>query len=216
MSRSNSSSIELKNPSTRWFEWDGSNGGFKYYDSVAKEKGRVAYPFKFMVLDQLVTIKGYCKKDNAFYFSNEIRRAENGVLTVKTDKGVKASGLWNEIKSKITGADFCKSVYIAYFDGADLKIGNIAIMTSSLGTWIEFVAANNVEKVGVVVKSHIEDSKGNVTFKKPVYEAIEISEATNKKAIDLDKRLQEYLKVYFSESDHGKENNFHDEQDLSM
>lgn len=215
MSRSNSST-EVKNPSGRWFEWDGGNGGFKYYDSVKKEKGKVAYPFKFMVLDQLVTVKGYCEKDKSFYFSNEVRRAENGILTVKTDKGIKATGLWSEIKSKIANADFCKSVYIAYFEGTELRIGNVALMTSSLGPWVEFLEKNNVEKIGVVVRSHIDASKGNVTFKKPVYEAISISAETDQKSIELDKRLQEYLKVYFSESPGGQETNFHDKEDLAM
>ena len=64
MSRSNN--VELKNPATRFFEWKGETGGFRYYDKeIDNEDGtkgarvQVSLPFYFLVLDTLATVKGY-------------------------------------------------------------------------------------------------------------------------------------------------------------
>ncbi len=205
MSRSNNT--EVKSPSNRYFEWQGK-GKFKYYDKTLKDqpsKGivEVPYPFRFIVLDQLVTIKGYSDPDQSGFYSNEIRdkNLKTAILTVKTKKGLRYSGTYEQVIKELgaEGASYCKSVYVGYFDESNkLVIGNIQIHGAAIGAWIDFCKAQDVMKIGVQVKSHIEAKKGNTIYQIPVFEALPIKEETNIQALELDKQLQEYLKSYFN------------------
>lgn len=121
MSRSNNT--EISNPANRFFEWSGSEGKIKYYDKEKKENIYIDLPFVFLVLDVLTTIKGYSDEDESGIWANEIRNLKTEELTVRTKHGIKAKGLYEEVKN-VLGAKYSQSVYIAYKDGGELKIGN--------------------------------------------------------------------------------------------
>lgn len=204
MSRSNDT--QIKNPSTKFFEWNGDKGGFKYYDKDKKDepsKGQiqVPFPFRFLVLDELTTIRGFSDADQCGFYSNEIRDTRKEPLTVKNRKGFLFTGLYEQVKEKCgsKGADYAKSLYIAYYDeNKKLVIGNITLKGASIGPWIEFCKENKVMEIGVQCKSMIEGKKGKTVYQMPVFEVLPVSEETNKAAIELDIELQAHLKAYFS------------------
>lgn len=200
MSRSNPSS-ELTNPSVRWFQWSSENKCFRYYDGDKKEQVLVPLPFKFMFLDELITIKGYSESDKSGFYANEIRDMRKEKLYVKMNKVVEASGLYQDVIKQVEGrgAGFCQSVYIAFVDESkQLAIGNIAVQGSAVGPWIDFKKKNNVNEVAIKVATTVEQKTGAVKFNAPVFEVAELSKETNAKAIALDVKLQEYFKSYFN------------------
>lgn len=201
MSRSNNT--ELKNPATRFIEWKGGDGKFQYYDKDTKANIDIPLPFRFIVLDQLTTIKGYCDADESGYWSNEIRDLATETLVVRTKKGKHAPMLYEQVKEKLgsAGADYCKSVYIGYYDvNKKLVIGNISIKGCAIGPWIDFCKSNKVMEIGVQVKVSLEGKKGKTVFKSPVFEPLVISKESNEAALLLDKELQQYLSDYFKTS----------------
>jgi hypothetical protein len=110
------------------------------------------------------------------------------------------SGTYEQVKEKLgsKGADYCKSVYIAYKEGEETVIGNLALKGAAIGPWIDFCKANDVNKVGVQVDAHTEAKKGKTIYFVPNFKAIKVSLEADQKAIELDKELQEYLKSYLS------------------
>ena len=89
---------ESTNPCTRWLEWQGSEGKLKYWDREAKENVYVKLPFKFLVLDILSTVKGFDDSSQMGYWANEIRDTRTDILTVRTKQGIRAQGLYADVK----------------------------------------------------------------------------------------------------------------------
>lgn len=199
MSRSNNT--EIISPSKRTFEWNGDQGGFKWYDKENKENKQVPYPFRFLVLDKLTTIRGFSDADQKGFWSNEIRDIKKDLLTVKIGNEIQTIGTYEQIKKKLSskGADFAQVVFIAFYnEEKKLAIGKIILKGCALAPWFDFCKDNKVMEVGVVVKSHKEGKKGKTVFQSPVYEVLTVSDETNALAVELDKELQEYLKQYFN------------------
>jgi len=204
MSRSNNT--DVKNPAVKTFKW--SEKCFIHYEKGEnEEKGKNIeniLPFKFLVLDELICIRGFNDNEKSGYWSNEIRDTREEELNVKI-KGQNgkiktcATGLYKNIITDrdCIGAKFCQSVYIAYFEGTELTIGKIELTGAALGAWFEFKKANNIYKGAVSVKEFKTDKKGKVEFTMPIFVLTEVSEATDQKAIGLDAELQEYFKAYF-------------------
>ncbi len=199
MSRSNPSEEVQVNPCKHWFQWDGGDGkGFKSYDKATKTNNITPLPFRFLVLDRLTTVTGFNEPENIGYYSNEIRNIKSDKLTVRSKNGIEAEGTWEEIKAKLgtKGANFCQSVYVLFFDGKTPTLGNIKMQGASLENWFNFCKENNIMEIAIQVKSTKESKKGKVVYYEPIFEKMDVSEATNNAAIEVDKELQEYLKGY--------------------
>lgn len=178
-------------------------GAVSYYDKEAGENVNVPVPLEFVVLDQLATAKGWSDADNSGFWSNEVKSAGTDPLTVRTSSGVKATGIWKDVKNDpaVAGAKFNASVYIAHKSGKGLVISNIAFERSSLNAWIEFIQANKGVMKGkskVVLSSFADAKKGAVNYKVPVFEITDITDDELEVAKDLDKELQAYLAQYFN------------------
>lgn len=191
------------NPSTRWLEWKGGDGTLEYYDKQTKEKVTVPPPFKFLVLDQLSTVTGYCEKNEAGIYANEVRDVRADALFVKVFKGgALANGLWEDVKDKVkaAGGKFACSVYIAFRENksAPLQIGNIKISGCALGPWFDFRKKHQSEinEKAVTIRVGAQEKKGGTKFFPPLFEPSEISAETNAEAVALDAELQEFLAVY--------------------
>jgi len=201
MSRSNPTA---KNPATRFMQWRGGEDGggrITWYDKEAEEEKEVDLPFTFLVLDEFHTITGFSEKDHSGFWSNEVRDLKDE-LVVKTKSGTIARGKYDDIKDKIKalGAKYTKSVYIAFKDETgEFVIGNIKIGGAALTAWIEFQGKFDVNQVAVMVTEKPKKAKkGSTTYFVPVFEARNVSDATNNAAIALDKELQQYIGTYLS------------------
>lgn len=202
-----SNSVDITNPSEKFFKWSGSKGIFEYYDKEAKINVDVKLPFKFIVLDTLSTIKGFSDANQSGFWSNEVRELDKESLTVYTKinkKDIKkmVTGLYNDIKGNkdIIGSKYCQSVYIALSVNGVMTMCNIQLTGAALSAWIDFCKVNKSIK-GVEVNSSLEGKKGATTYKIPVFNGIDITEEQFKKAVELDVVLQQYLKLYFKKKE---------------
>lgn len=197
MSRSNNA--DLQNPAKKRFEWSGSEGKIKCYDSENKKNVYYELPFMFLVLDKLSTIAGFYEKEQSGFWSNEIRNTKTDLLTVRTKKGVEQEALYADLAPTLNkGAKYAQSVYIAYKEGDKLEIANLKIFGSALGTWIDFCKDNDIYKVAVSISGATPAKKGATKYFVPVYEAKAVTDETNKQAALLDVELQAYLNGYLA------------------
>lgn len=198
MSRSNN--VELRNPAVKRFEWSGDNGNFRYYDKEKKERFESPLPFRFMVLDCLSTIGGYSDADKSGYWSNEIRNLKTEPLTVRNKNGVCAEGIYNSVITSraIVGAKYIQSVYIAFHDEGEVKIGNVQMKGAALGAWIDFRKKAKIYEGAIEVKESIEGRKGKTVYQIPVFNMIEVKPESDVRATELDKELQIYLSAYLA------------------
>lgn len=218
MSRSNNT--EVVNPAKFFYEWMGSKGVIKYFDKSKGEKGErveIDLPFTFLVLDRLSSITGFSDADQSGFWSNEIRDIKKDQLTVRTKKGVVATGLYSTLAPILNlGAAYCQSVYIAVKEGEDFVICNFQISGSAIGPWIELCKGKDIYKYAVTIESAKPAKKGATNYFIPVFKLNpKISEATEAKAIELDRQLQEYLYTYFKRSKTDQQENISAEEVLS-
>lgn len=176
------------------------SGSIVYYDRDSQENVTVPTPFEFIVLDQVATIKGWSDADESGYWSNEVRSVGKDTLTVRTSKGIKESGIWRDIKgsSNIAGAKYNASVYIAHKSRDGMIISNLALTGAALNAWIEFTQKNRVNNIKVVLSDWSDAKKGAVSYKVPVFEAVDMLKEEREEAVALDKQLQSYLNEYFN------------------
>lgn len=212
MSRSNPTD-GARNPATRWFEWTGGkDGGFvRWYDKEAKRNVDVALPFTFLLLDELSTVKGWHEPSESGIYANEVRDTRQDVLVVRSFKGDElANGVYRDIKDMIAvkGGHYVASLYIAYKEGNELKLGNLGLKGAAAGRWMEFkrTAPTKKDATGKNVRAYFADAvkiaafedakKGGTAYRVPVFKLIEISQETNNQALALDAELQAYLSEY--------------------
>jgi hypothetical protein len=195
----------IQHPAKRWFEWQGSEGHFRYYDKEKKERVDVPLPFVFLWLDELVAMSGFHEPSASGITSNEIRDTTTEVLSVKAfgSPHPLATGLYQSIKHAINAAGgyFCQKVYIGFREakGQPLQLACVQFAGAALNSWIEFKNANPGKLIthAISVKSFLDGKKGSVKFRTPVFTLVPRSEETLQEAIALDKILQDYLDGYF-------------------
>lgn len=196
MSRSNPTT---KNPAVKFFSWSGSTGELVHYDKELEKRVSQKLPFTFIVLDELNTITGFSDEDTSSYWSNEVRNIKNDELIVKTSKGTRATGKYDELTEvRSKGAKYAKSVYIAYQDGGHKVIANFKVYGAALTSWIDFTKKANIYQVAVTVAGKEEAKKGTTTYFTPVFESKTITQEENEEAVALDRELQTYLNQYFA------------------
>jgi len=204
MSRSNPVD-EVKNPAKRFYEWNGSNGCFTYYDKMQEKNVEVKLPFTFLVLDQLSTVKGWNDSSESGIYSNEVRNLKKEIMTVKAFKGGQiAQGFYSEIKDRVKaeGGKFTSSVYIAVKNPEtnELEIANLQLSGAAVNAWMDFKKeVSSLYEGAVTVTDFVEGKKGSITFKVPKFKMGKVSPQTDNAAKDLDKTLQSYFKVYFAD-----------------
>ncbi|MFA5299406.1 MAG: hypothetical protein WC389_14545 [Lutibacter sp.] len=213
MSRSNNT--EVVSPAKMFFNWNGDKGGFEYYDKEAEgeegkkgKKIKAPFPFKFLVLDCLHTVKGFSDIDQSGFWSNEVRDLKKDEIIVKNKKGICARGLYEHVISdkNCAGAKYCQSVYVAYKDENQLVIANIQMYGAAVSSWFSFISGKDIYKGqgrqkiydgAISVNEFIEGKKGKTIYQIPIFTKINVREDTEEQAKLLDEILQEYLKLYF-------------------
>ena len=196
------SNPSLQNPATKFLEFNGDAGTFRYYEKKeGEEKGEnisVPYPFYFIVLDQMNTIKGYSEQYNCGIYANEVKSLNNEILTVKTfKKGLNISGKYSEIKGEIAkaGGKFCKSIYAMWIKGEnDFELVNLQLKGAAFSSWMD--ANINTDAFAVKILANKEGKKGKVVYQMPVFEKLVIGQQRKNvwdTAIKMDKQLQKFF-----------------------
>jgi hypothetical protein len=176
------------------------NGALSYYNKEEGQNVEVPTPFEFIVLDQLATVKGWSDDDSSGFWSNEVKSVGKDTLNVRTSSGLKASGLWKDIKNEpsLAGAKYHSSIYVAAKGRDKLEISNLALTGAALNAWIEFTRKNDVRRVKVILSDWADAKKGAVSYKTPVFTAEPMSDEERQEAIALAKELKAYHDEYFS------------------
>jgi hypothetical protein len=219
MSYSNREKDFIKNPATRFIEWNGDEGFFYFYDKEAKQRYTLD-DFRFIILDQLSTIRGFNEPTDSGIYANEVRHLKKDNLHVKTFKGDHiASGLYETIKDTITakGGKFTRSLYVLLFDEdqTSFELVCIQLYGSAFSAWLDLIKKDIKKPIYEYIFAYAggssEHKKGKIVYKKPVIvvdDIIEISEEVDKQATRFDQQFQDYLK-----SKNGAGASMHEEKD---
>jgi hypothetical protein len=198
-------------PVQRRFELKLAAGSVTYYDSDAKdnvvvtgpagawEEGKqyeADSPFKVIVLDVLSVIGGYSDAKSSGIWSNEVRSTRNEEFVVKTRDGVLRRGLYEEIKDvlKGDGGKFGNSIYLAYNDGGEWRLGNVKLIGAGVSAFFDFKKGKSFDRdPGLAIIGWEGMKKGSNKYFSPIFESWQVGEADLESAIALDEDLQRFL-----------------------
>lgn len=184
-------------------EWNGEKGVLSYYDKEKQENVIMDDGFTFLLLDQLSTVKGWHDASDSRIFANEVRDTKSETLVVKAFKhnGVLAEGFYASIRDRVgsIGGAFVANLYVAFKSGNELHIGSVQFKGAALSVWSDFKKEHRAElySKAIVMKGVTEGKKGRIVFKTPLFHLKDITPETNQAAVELDKKLQDYLAGYF-------------------
>ena len=190
-----------KNPSTKFLDWKSNDKQFSFYDREKEANLLVPLPFKFVVLDELHTVKGWDDASQSAIYSNEVKYISKQELTIKPFKGNEiAKGLYSLIKDKVraAGGHYVKSIYIMTDSG---QLANIQLKGSSTQAWGEFTKANKskLTENWIEVNSATEAKKGSVKYSTPNFTiGNALNDKESKQADDNFDTLEAYLKQYLA------------------
>lgn len=192
------------NPATKFIEWKSNDKCFNYYDKEAQKNVEIPLPFKFLVLDELHTIKGWNDASSSNIYSNEVKFISKEVMTVKPFKGNEiAKGYYKDIKDKVVaaGGHYTKSIYVMLEDGS---LANISLKGSGVQKWGDFTqkTRNRLADEWVTVTKADDGKKGAVKFSTPSFSfANSISDEEANMADEAFNILESYLKTYLAKAE---------------
>ena len=192
------------NPASKFIDWKSNDKCFSYYDKETKENVSLPLPFKFLVLDELHTIKGWNDATQSAIYSNEVKWISKDELLVKPFKGNEiAKGLYKDIKEKVksAGAHYVKSVYCMLEDGS---IANLQLKGAACQSYGDFTAKtrSRLSDEWIEVSNAIEGKKGAVKYTTPEFKFKKcLSDAEADLADEAFNTLEAYLKTYLIKSE---------------
>lgn len=200
MSRSNPQE-SAPNPAVRWFEWNGEKGLVRYYDKEVKKNVELGNDFTFLLLDQLASVGGWHDASDSGIYSNQVKDTRKDPLVVKSFKGgILAEGLYKAIKDRVNaaGGSFVANLYIAFKEDGELAIGVLRVKGAALRAWMEFTGQHRgrLYEDAIRINGSDEGKKGSVTFHTPKLFAAPVGADTQKQAVALDAKFQEWLASY--------------------
>jgi membrane-bound inhibitor of C-type lysozyme len=189
------------NPATKFIDWKSNDKNFSFYDKELKENVAIPLPFKFLVLDELHTVKGWNDASSSSIYSNEVKFISKETMTVKAFKGGEiAKGFYKDIKEKIvaSGGHYTKSVYIMLEDGS---LANLQLKGSAVQMYGEFTqkTKSRLADEWVQVATAKEGKKGSVKFNVPEFSFLKsLSAVETEQADEAFNILESYLKTYLN------------------
>ena len=210
--RRNAFQTPQSNPATKFLSWKSNDKNFSYYDKESQTNVAVELPFKFLVLDELASVKGWSDKLTGSIISNEVKFISKENLRVKCyHKNLKgeststeiASGIYKDIKEIVNtaGAKYHKSIYIMLEDGS---LANIQLKGAAVQAWGNFTqkTKNRLPDEWVVVEKAIDGKKGAVKFTTPEFKFLKsLSEGEAEMADEAFNVLESYLKTYLAKAE---------------
>jgi hypothetical protein len=192
------------NPSTKFIEWKSNDKCFSFYDRETSANVSIQLPFKFLVLDELHTVKGWNDASSSQINSNEVKFISRDEMVVKPFKGNEiAKGLYKDIKEKIkaAGGHYVKSVYCMLEDGS---IANLQLKGAACQSYGDFTAKtrSRLTDEWVVVDKAIDGKKGAVKYTTPGFAFDKsLSESEADLADEAYNVLEAYLKTYLAKAE---------------
>jgi hypothetical protein len=200
------------NPTEKYFGWKSNEKTFSYYDKDKGENVLIKLPFKFLVLAELHTVKGWSDALTGSIIANEVqyigKEPINAYCYHKDAKGEKkrtliASGIYKEIKDALVsaGARYHKSIYIMLEDGT---VCNLQLKGAGVQKWGDFSNRNKKRLMDewVLVDGFEDGKKGAVKFTTPLFKLDKsLSEDQNALVNEAFEELKVYLNFYLKTKD---------------
>jgi len=192
------------NPATKFIDWKSNDKCFSFYDRENATNVLIPLPFKFLVLDELHTVKGWNDASSSQINSNEVKYISKDIMTVKPFKGNEiAKGLYKDIKEKVkaAGAHYVKSVYCMLEDGS---IANLQLKGAACQSYGDFTqkTRSRLSDEWVEVANFVEGKKGAVKYTTPDFKfSTSISDSESDLADEAFNTLEAYLKTYLSKTE---------------
>lgn len=192
------------NPATKFIDWKSNDKCFEFYNKETQLKEQIPLPFRFLVLDELHSIKGWNDATSSGIFSNEVKFISKEIMTVKPFKGNEiAKGLYKDIKEKVVsaGGHYTKSIYLMLEDGS---LCNLQLKGSAVQAWGEFTqkTRSRLADEWVEVKTAKEGKKGAVKFNVPEFQFCRsLSDPEAEQADEVFNVLESYLKTYLAKAE---------------
>ena len=191
------------NPAQKFIDWKSNDKCFSFYDRENATNVSIPLPFKFLVLDELHTVKGWNDASSSQINSNEVKFISRDEMVVKPFKGNEiAKGLYKDIKEKIkaAGGHYVKSVYCMLEDGS---IANLQLKGAACQSYGDFTAKtrSRLTDEWVVVAKAVEGKKGAVKYTTPGFAFDKsLSESEADLADEAFNTLEAYLKTYLTKA----------------
>lgn len=184
----------------------GSKIQFIYLDSTfciagySKKASSGVYSNEVMSLDDVLNVRFF--KDQNLSFSGKwsdvreqaasygIKLHKNLYIAYKNDDGILSIGV-----IQLKGSAFAAwSDFISELGGLSKEqIAEYKLSEKKIPHRVTLAGIKRCEEVSVKCTQHGTGKNGKTVFRFPIFEESEISEETNKSAIELDRQLQEYL-----------------------
>ena len=201
MSRKDEFQNTNPNPAQRFLEWKSEKKCFQYWDKQSESNIEVKLPFKFLVLKEMHTVKGWSDSSESAIFSNEVKFIGTEPLNVRSFKGGEiAKGLYKDIKSRVKdfGGHYVKSIYVMTENN---EIWNLQLKGSAVQEWGEFTKKSRARLTDEWVICHDADErkKGSIKYTVPVFKyETSLSADEGKKADEVYATLQMYMDAYLA------------------
>ena len=201
--RRNAFQMPMSNPATKFIDWKSNDKCFSFYDRENATNVLIPLPFKFLVLDELHTVKGWNDSSSSQINSNEVKFISRDEMTVKPFKGNEiAKGLYKDIKEKVkaAGGHYVKSVYIMLEDGS---IANLQLKGAACQAYGDFTAKtrSRLSDEWVEVAKAVEGKKGAVKYTTPEFKFEKcLSDSQADLADEAFNTLEAYLKTYLTKA----------------
>lgn len=188
-------------PVRKYIRINSSKGAITWYDKARGQEIDIPTPFRFVVLDTLISAGGWHDASGSSIWANEVR-TNNDVLNVRTKSGVLISGPYSDIKDRLRGlgGKFSQSCYLAYEDGGEWALGNLKLIGASVSAWFDFrqTGGGKDSDPGVVITGFEPKKKGATSYHAPIFERWTVPAEDLQAASALDTVLQDYLAVSLS------------------
>lgn len=202
---------ETKDPAQCVLEWKAKDGVFRMHDRTTKETKILGDKLPFLVLDELISIRGVTKMGKEPIYSNEIRDLRLEELTIKTYsfvdgekiEKVVGKGFWEEVRPPKEGRKtdaidygqkYCQVIYCAFWDG-EIKFGKIELTGMAVQAWIEFKKAFSSQPKGVICDGVKTATSPHGSFFVPNFLPREISQDTADKAAGFKAELHKHFQA---------------------
>jgi len=182
-------------PVSKFIEWSGSEGRFKYYNKEKNENIVMDEPLYFIIIEKVNAITGFSKEKQCGIYSNEIANISKDILNVCYFKGgLQVSGLYKDKKGEIMsmGGKFENVIYSTLFiKDKEPEIVAFKLFGSALNSYID--AKLQINGSIIKVQQNPEKQKnGAVYYFIPEFTVF----GNNVKWLDIAKKHAQILKEY--------------------
>lgn len=179
----------VSNPAKKFVEFNGEKGAFTYYCKTDKKDVVLPYPVSFLIVDQLHTVKGFCRKSQSSIYSNEVHNMNEEIMDVRRFKGDNksiAKGKYPDIKTTVSsaGGNYYRSIYVLLHvkdaeGNTEWELANISFKGATFYEWSQFLEnfkGNKYESMIFVKQKDLQAKKnGNIDYVVPTFGAKPLS-----------------------------------------